>query len=328
MAVITFQEHSFDCAPGQSVLDCLNAAGMGIPWSCGAGACQSCLMRATDGRVDPRAQAGLKPTQAAQGYFLSCQCLPGGDLTVVLGEPAAAPMPARVVDVTPLSRDVARLRLAPDAAFDYRPGQFLRLHRDDGTSRCYSLASVPALDDALELHVRRVPEGEVSGWIHDELTSGDDVAISPAMGGSFYLEGRPERGLCLIGTGSGLAPLYGIARDALNQDHMGPVWLFHGSADASGLYLREELQALQARHANFQYVPCVSAGPGPGLEFGNVHEVALSKLPELTGWSVHLCGHPAMVQAARRATFLAGASSRDIHADPFLPSAPRSGANA
>ena len=327
MVRITFQSRDFECAPGQSVLDCLNAGGMAIPWGCGAGACQTCLMRAVSGDVDPRAQAGLKATQAAQGYFLACQWQPTRDIEVGFGEPPAAPVPARVLEVESLSPDIRRLRLKPVAPFDYRAGQFLRLHRA-GASRCYSLASVPALNEPLELHVRHVPGGEISGWVHERLAPGDEVAISSATGESFYLAGKPQQGLCLIGTGSGLAPLYGIARDALHQGHTGPIWLFHGSVEVSGLYLREQLTQLALRYATFHYVPCVSgptADPGAaaaGLAQGLVHEVALQRLPQFDGWSVHLCGNPAMVNAARRATFLAGASMRDIHSDPFLPSAP------
>jgi ferredoxin-NADP reductase len=280
-------------------------------------------MRVISGNVDPGAQAGLKATEAALGCFLACQLRPQQDVEVELGEPPAAPVRACVLDVVPLNPEIVRLRLQPAAAFSYRAGQFLRLHRADGASRCYSLASVPGLDVALELHIRRVPGGELSSWVHTQLASGDEVALSAALGASFYLSGQPDRGLCLIGTGCGMAPLYGIARDALHQGHSGPVWLFHGARDASGLYLREQLEDMERRHASFHYVPCVSDVIVPGLAHGRPHDVALERLPQLDGWIVHLCGHAAMVAAARRAAFLAGASMRDIHADPFLPSAPR-----
>ena len=56
----------------------------------------------------------------------------------------------------------------------------------------------------------------------------------------------------LAGAGTGLAPLYGIARDALAQGHTGPVWLFHGGVDLRGLYLAEELKALRPRVGELQ----------------------------------------------------------------------------
>jgi NAD(P)H-flavin reductase len=50
-----------------------------------------------------------------------------------------------------------------------------------------------------------------------------------------------------------------------------------------------------------------------------VLDVALDDVPDLSGWRVYLCGNPAMVDAAKTKTFLAGASMQNIYADPFLP---------
>ncbi len=328
---------SYPVAAGQSVLEALGAAGVAIPSACGAGACQTCLMRALEGRVPAAAQAGLKPTQVENGHFLACVCRPEGDLVLARVDDPLARLAATVTGRSRLDPRTVRLRLRPARPLTYRAGQFLRLYGPGGSARCYSLASVPALDDELELHVRRVPGGEVSGWVHDALAPGAEVGISEATGSMFYLSERPDRGLCLVGTGCGLAPLWGIARDALHQGHSGPVVLFHGSHHADGLYLGDALHELARRHPNFRYQPCATTpgeagtnGAGAADRIpaqcarGRVHEVAFAQLPELDGWSVYLCGHPDMVQAARRTAFLAGAAMHDIHADPFLPSGPRS----
>ena len=192
---------------------------------------------------------------------------------------------------------------------------------DGRTSRNYSLASVPSLDDDLMMHVRRVPGGQVSGWIFDQVQAGDTVTISEAFGDCFYVPGRSEQNLLLLGTGCGLAPLYGIARDALNSGHRGRIHLYHGSRDACGLYLVKELDAYAAAHPNFRYRPCISEGPSAeGYWAGTPLQAALDETPDLGGWRVYLCGNPQMVEAARMQTFLAGAGSSEIFADPFLPS--------
>jgi len=48
-----------------------------------------------------------------------------------------------------------------------------------------------------------------------------------------------------------------------------------------------------------------------------VLDVALKDNPDLSGWRVFLCGNPLMVKAAQQQTFFAGASMREIFADPF-----------
>jgi len=265
------------------------------------------------------AQAGLKPTQVALGHFHPCVCRPSEDIEIdVAGVAETATLSAQVIDLQPLNGDVRRVRLQPRRRFEYRPGQYLRLHKDRVTARCYSLGSVPELEDYLELHVRKVPGGNVSTWVHDHLRVGDEVEISSATGESYYLPGEPQRGLCLVATSCGLAPLLGIARDALHRGHRGPIRLYHGAYDSTGFYCVDELRGLAAAHGNFTYQPCVSAAtPGAGEAAGFVHEVALAQIKDLAGWKVHLCGHPGMVASGRQAAFLAGAAMRDIHADPF-----------
>lgn len=301
----------------ESVLDCLTAAGVDVPSSCHSGVCQTCMMRAVSGTVPERAQAGLKETLAAQNYFLPCVCFPEGDLEVAEAGDAGR-VEARVTAVEPLGGDILGVRLRPPASFDYRAGQFIRFFRDERTARSYSLASVPALDDELGLHVRKVPNGQVSGWMAEHLKAGDVVTISEASGNCFYMPGRPAQDILLVGTGSGLAPLYGIVRDALHRGHRGGIRLYHGSVSAQGLYLDGPLRELERAHPNFRYVPCVSGDDVPAdARRGMVLDAALADHPDLAGWRVFLCGHPEMVKSGMHKAFLAGASMGEIHADPF-----------
>jgi NAD(P)H-flavin reductase len=127
----------------------------------------------------------------------------------------------------------------------------------------------------------------------------------------------------LIGTGSGLAPLYGIIRDALSQGHTGPIYLFHGSRDLNGLYLSAELRELMAHYANFNYIPCLSGDDVPaGYASGRAHDIAFAQIPNLKNWRIFLCGHPEMVRVTKRKAFLAGAAMKNIYADAFNVSQP------
>ncbi|MBY0579777.1 MAG: 2Fe-2S iron-sulfur cluster binding domain-containing protein [Burkholderiales bacterium] len=318
MKRIIFEGQSYDCKETESILDCLTTNGVPVPSSCKAGVCQTCLMRALQGSVPPESQRGLKSTLVERNYFMACSCYPVEDMEVALSGTGAGKMPATVVALESLNSEIICVKLHPSGPFEYRSGQYVNFFRDASTARSYSLASVPKLDDCIELHVRKVPQGQVSTWIHESLSPGDTVEISEASGDCFYVPGNPDQGLLLIGTGSGLAPLYGIIRDALLQGHSGPIRLYHGSLIVAGLYLMEELRQLARECLNFTYTPCVSEGAAPeGFSPGIVLDVALKDTPRLSGWRVYLCGNPAMVNAAKKKTFFAGASMRDIHADPF-----------
>jgi len=316
MPKIVFGGQSFESGTA-SVLDSLTAHGISVPSSCRSGLCQACLMRAVKGRVPRAAQNGLKSTLVSTHHFLACSCYPEEDMEVALPDQMNT-LAARVTGRESLSANVLSIRLRPDRHFDYVAGQFVRLYIDETTSRPYSLASVPGLDEELELHVRRVPDGKVSGWIFDELRAGDTVKISEAMGNCIYVPGQSQQNLLLIGTGSGLAPLYCIAREALSKGHTGTIGIYHGSRNRSELYFVEQMRAIAKKHSNLRYVPCVSEGDMvPDCAWGMAPDVALVDHPDLSGWKVFLCGNADMVKAAQHKAFLAGASMRDIHADPF-----------
>ncbi|QJD31212.1 2Fe-2S iron-sulfur cluster-binding protein [Methylococcus geothermalis] len=318
MTNLKYGKDTYLLGKDQSVLDCLVEHGAPVPFSCRSGVCQTCLMRAVRGTPPASSQQGLKDSLKLQNYFLACVCRPTEDIEAVLPHDAQNSVPATVKALKPLNGEIMHVALECHEPLEYRPGQFINLFRDPTLGRSYSLASVPQHDEHLHLHVRRLPDGKVSGWIHEELRPGQTVDLRGPSGDCFYVPGRPEQEIVLIGTGSGLAPLYGILRDALNRGHRGPIRLFHGSRSRAGLYLIDELRTLARDHTNFDYVPCVSGEePSTGLAGGRAHEVAFREVPDFKDKRLFLCGHPAMVSAAKKRAFLAGASMKDIYADPF-----------
>jgi NAD(P)H-flavin reductase len=322
MAKVRHEAQWYPLEPEESVLDGLLRQGVSVPNACRAGACQSCLMRAVNGAVPDKAQVGLKNTLKARGYFLACACRlePGAELEVA-GAGMELRVPARIEALSPLSHDVLRVVLRTEAPYDYRSGQYVTVLREDGLARSYSLASLPR-EGVLELHVRRIPGGSMSGWLFDSARPGERVQVQGPSGDCFYVPGKPEQPLLLAGTGTGLAPLYGIVRDALEAGHTGPIHLFHGAREPRGLYLVEELRELAARHPQLRYRPSVLQGEGGALwAVGALDALIKAECPRPVGWRAYLCGNPDLVLSLRKKLFLAGIGLKDIHADAFLPSA-------
>lgn len=319
MPTIKFGDGQYQCEPGESVLDCLIRHGVSVNYSCKAGICQSCMMVAVKGEPTPASQLGIRETLRVQDHFLICSCVPEMDMLVAVPNSVGSSFEVTVLSRDKLSADVVRLRLSRPDDYDYRPGQFLNLTNDGGISRSYSLASVPELDDFLELHIRIVPGGQVSGWVAKVLQVGDVVTISQAAGECSYLPGREQQSLLLIGTGTGLAPLVGIARNAVRQGHTGPINLYHGSSTDEGLYLVNELTEMDKANDVFHYYPCVSRGKvHNNIRAGRAADIALQDFKNLSGWRVFLCGREDMVKTTQKKSFLAGASMQDIFADPFV----------
>jgi ferredoxin-NADP reductase/ferredoxin len=315
---ITFENQQYTLRDQESVLDGLTRYDLPIPSSCRSGICQACLMRAVDTTPPAEAQKGLNAALRERNHFLACQCIPVTDMEVVLPNDADIPLrSAQVVAKESLSDQVVRVRLHCEEPLTYRAGQFINL-KHQGLMRSYSLASVPEVDQALELHVQRVSNGSMSGWIHDEMAVGDSVQIQGPFGDCVYTPGNPQQPLLMIGTGCGLSPLWGVLRDALTHGHAAPIHLFHGSRNVDGLYLVDELRTLTERYPNFSYTPCLSGEAVPGgFSAGRVNILALAAYPQLKGWRVYLCGNTNMVKTTKKKVFLAGATFKDILADPF-----------
>ena len=321
MPKIVFEDREYLSEDNESVLDCLLRHDVSVHYSCRAGICQSCMMTMEDGTPTEASQKGLKDALKVQNYFLMCALVPESDITIARPGKDFQNVETDVLALDKLNDNVLRVRLARPEGYDYFPGQFLSLENPDGVERSYSLASLPDDEDFLELHINHINNGKVSGWVHNTMKVGDTVSISPAAGDCFYTPNPPEQDLLLIGTGTGLAPLYGILRDALRQGHQGQIHLYHGSSTAEGLYLIEDLQNLDARHANVHYHPCVSRGtPAEGMTSGRADQKALEDIDKLGGWRIYLCGREDMVKSIRQKAFLAGASLKDIYADPFVAS--------
>jgi len=310
---LQFGDLACDRHADESVLDALLRAGAAVSYSCKAGSCGSCLLKTPQlDRLPAKWQAGLKDAWKASGYFLACSCHPEGDFTAVpVGNEARSR--AQVAAVERLTPSVLRVHLrCDDEAFAYRSGQYLTLFRADGLARSYSIASLPG--EPIELHVRLITGGRMSGWLAGPEAIGAEVQVQGPSGECCYIAGREDQPMLLVGTGTGLAPLYGILRDALRTGHRGQVHLYHGALNDSGLYLQDELRAIAAAHEHVHYQPTTLDGAGP------IDTVVRARHANVAGHRVFLCGDPAIVNGLRKKLFLAGAALNDIHADAFIPS--------
>jgi len=317
--VITFEGKDYECEKGETVLESLTRHGVLIPSACQSGVCQTCISKAVKGTPPAASQQGLKDTLVDQNYFLACICKPDEDLELSVADVTEEAISATVVEKSLLNESVVRIRLQTKQPLNYIAGQFINvMHPDTDVTRSYSLASLPD-EDALELHIKRVPEGHVSGYFHDDAKLGDTLSLMGSAGDCFYTDRDLDQPLLLVGVGTGLAPLYGILRDALAHGHRGEIHIMHASLAIQGLYYMDELYALADKHEQVYYTPCVLHGDAPrdGKQ-GDLQQVLKTSKSNLKGWRVYVCGDPAIVKGLKQTCFMSGAAMSDIYSDPFV----------
>ncbi|MCK4842040.1 MAG: 2Fe-2S iron-sulfur cluster binding domain-containing protein [Methylococcales bacterium] len=318
MTKIIYQGNEYPSLKNETVLDTFLRNGIKTQFSCRNGVCHVCMLRTTQGTVPQESQEGLKTNMAEKNYFLACKCIPESDIEVAQPRPADIFNRVVVYKKEMLAPDICRLLLESATELYYHAGQFISLRRNDGLLRSYSLASVPYLDVHLELHVKRIANGKMSNWIFDELQEGDDLEFQGADGNSYYTAEKPKQNILMVGTGTGLAPLVGIIRDALISNHKGEIYLYQGCRHQQDIYLQDTLRELTEQHSNFHYTQCVSAGDVPeGCVAGRASQIAMTAHPDLKGWCVYLCGTPGMVYSMKENAKTLGVDPAEIHIDPF-----------
>ncbi|MGD9959150.1 FAD-binding oxidoreductase [Nocardioides sp.] len=132
-----------------------------------------------------------------------------------MSAPAGGWTTGRLVEVSRPTDRLVQLRFDVAERVDHLPGQHyvLRLRApDDYTAqRSYSVASEPA-DPLLELMVECLPDGEVSGFLHDEARVGDEFELRGPIGGWFTWTG--EQPVVCVAGGSGVVPIVSMLRHA------------------------------------------------------------------------------------------------------------------
>lgn len=302
----------FSVSPGVNLLDALRGAGIAVPYSCRAGSCHACLVRCTRGEVLDALPDALDAARREAGWRLSCQCRVIEDLSVEVFDPQRDGLPARVTELDWPAPEVLRLRLIPHRPLRYGAGQHLVLWSAEGVARPYSLASVPGLDPWLEFHIDCRERGAFADFARG-LKVGDGLRLGELRGGALHYDPEwHERPLLLMASGTGLAPLWGVLREALRQHHSGPIRIIHQAHDRAGHYLAEPLQSLAASHPELEVTLMTTAE--------STEVLAQLRLVSRRTLAL-LCGHPASVDAFARRLYLCGVPRGQTLADLFLPHA-------
>lgn len=302
MAELTVGERHWAVPLGSNLLDALNDAGCAVPYSCRAGSCHACLVRCLDGVPEDSKPEALAQDKREQGWRLACQCSVNSDLVLELFDPRRDGLPAKVSELAWFG-DVLRLRLLPERPLRYQAGQHQVLWCAD-VARPYSLASLPGEEPFLEFHL----DCRRSGTFCDrarQLQVGDELRLGELRGGALHYDPDWQaRPLWLLAAGTGLAPLWGILREALRQGHQGEIKVLHVAHHRAGHYLAEPLMRM--------------VGVSVELVLADELDDALATLrPSSRQTMALLCGAPGSVERFARRLFIAGVPRNQVLADVF-----------
>ncbi len=151
---------------------------------------------------------------------------------------------------------------SPEILFRYKPGQFATLHLTiDGqpVNRSYTISSTPSRPHTLTHTVKRVPAagdhppGQVSNWLHDNMTVGQQIEVSGPFG-NFNCHDHPSQKVCFISGGSGITPMLSMTRWLCDTQANVDITFVHVAKEERDIIAREELEWLSSRYPNLSLV--------------------------------------------------------------------------
>ena len=321
--------HRFDVAPGETVLEAAQRAGIALPYSCRAGVCGSCKATLLEGRCGyPRnPPVALAHVPHAEHAVLLCQAVPLSNLSIAAREVTSVEDIARrqltvqVARKQRLAPDVIGLHLLPapgEPRLMRLAGQYLDVLLEDGRRRPFSIANGPQPDGGIDLHVRHVTGGGFTSWVTDTLAVGDTLRIEGPLG-TFVPREDSERPMIFMAGGTGFAPVKAIVEHFLSLGTRRAMRVYWGARNPAELYLHALAQGWQGVAHDLRYQAVLSAPPPGDAPFrhGLVHDAVLADYPDLRGHEVYMSGPPAMIAAAQTGFAAAGLPDERLYFDSF-----------
>lgn len=218
--------------------------------------------------------------------------------------------------------DIAVITLRPDRPYGFYPGQYLTLQtpRRPQFWRPYSIANAPRADGTIDLHIRAVPGGWVSGALVGQTEVGDRLRLGPPLGG-LHVDPDSDRDLLFLAGGTGLAPCRAMIEHVARWNSRRQAHLFFGARHTDELYGLAAINRFARGLPWLIITGAVSADPGYFGRKGLVGDVAIAS-GDWSGHEAYVAGPPGMVLATVDLLNRHGLPLDRIHHDPITGPAP------
>jgi ferredoxin-NADP reductase len=209
----------------------------------------------------------------------------------------------------------------------HRAGQHVdvRLTGEDGyqAQRSYSIAT-PADDQRIELTIEVLPDGEVSGYLGEEVRESDEIELRGPIGGWFAWGPQDGGPLLLVAGGSGVVPLAAMVRDRAREGSDVRAQLILSARTEADVFYRDELRRLAADDPAVDLELTLTRERSPAWtgRRGRVDRALLEELaiPAADRPHAFVCGPTAFVEAVADALVDLGHAAELVRTERFGPS--------
>jgi ferredoxin-NADP reductase len=201
----------------------------------------------------------------------------------------------------------------------------VRLTAPDGyqAQRSYSAASEPERSGEIDLTVERIEDGEVSAYMHDILTVGDQIEVRGPIGGYFVWEAGMGEPILLVAGGSGVVPLMAMIRHRAAAGSKTPARLLYSVRTPEDVIYDAELMRLQKSQDGLE-ISYTFTRQAPADWTGYARRIDDQMLNDVAGplgnkVQAYVCGPTLMVEAAANGLLQVGLAANQIRTERFGP---------
>ena len=319
---------------GQTILDAALREGIYLPHACCHGLCATCKVQITDGEVDhgQASNFALMDYEREEQKCLACCATLQSDVVIeadIDEDHDALNLPIddfdgvveRIENLTPTIKGVW-IRL--DKPMQFQAGQYVNLTVGELDARAFSLANSPSTGDLIELNIKQVPGGQITGYVHNDLKVGEHVKVVGPYG-RFFTRKSAQLPLIFMAGGSGLSSPKSMIAELLEDDCTLPITLVYGARTRDELYDHDLFVQWTQKYPNFTYVPALSAveeGDAWNGFRGFVHDAAKTQFDnDFRGHKAYLCGPPLMIESCISTLMQGRLFERDIYTEKFISAA-------
>jgi len=207
--------------------------------------------------------------------------------------------------------------------FFFKPGQFVTLELEiegERVMRSYTISSSPSIPYSFSITVKRVAGGKVSNWLHDNLKSGDQIAVHGPVGQFNCMDFTSDKVLLLSG-GVGITPVMSMARWWFDTDSDVDMVFAHSARTPNDIIYPLELEYMTTRIENFKmHLICekTEVGQAWGGYRGYLDQAMLGLIaPDFMAREVFCCGPEPYMKAVKKMLQDLGFNMARYHEESF-----------
>jgi aquacobalamin reductase/NAD(P)H-flavin reductase len=224
----------------------------------------------------------------------------------------------QVLGVSALTSSIMKIELSLPDNMLFKAGQYIQVVMGEKDKRPFSIASGPAQNTVIELHIGADPANTYAYEVIQQAKNTGVLTLDGPHGDAYLRDDKDIDKSLIIAGGTG----YSYARSLLEQwlisQPTKELILYWGTQSVTDMYEMKRLEKLAQEQALFTFIPVVETTPDNWTgKTGWVHKAVLADYPDLAKSRVYVAGRFEMAKVIKQEFTTTGLQPENLIGDAF-----------